>query len=116
MEPTFALKIPARVHTSDNAKYAEFDAGAWFAQAPSEKIVKLAKSGWGASAVSEEIARFALGSDENIADVFQYAMHVRHGGERCACRCYVDAISALEWLAYRRPNVLRAIRNREHAA
>jgi hypothetical protein len=46
MKSTLALPIPAEVHTSDYAKYAEFDANEWFAQAPAEAIIELARSGW----------------------------------------------------------------------
>jgi hypothetical protein len=113
---TIALTVPASIHTSDHAKRAQFDAGEWLAAAPVEKIVQLAESGWGGCDTSEEIARFALRGNDAIADVFQYAMYVRHGGSSCTCRCYVDWVSALEWLASSRPDVLEAIRSAQRVA
>jgi hypothetical protein len=105
-----ALTIPAKIHSDDRAKYAEFDASAWFAKAPTEKILKLARNGWGDNEFSNEAAKDSAGSNGAVADVLQYVMYLRHGGLRSGYNCVVSRVAALEWLAYHRPDVLAMLR------
>jgi hypothetical protein len=105
-----ALTIPAKIRSDDWAKYAEFDASAWFATAPPEKILELARNGWGGNESSNEAARYCAGSDGIVADVLQYVMYLRHGGLRSGYKCVVNGVAALEWLAYHRPEVLAMLR------
>jgi hypothetical protein len=103
------MTIPATIHSGDLAKYAEFDATHWFATASPERILKLARDGWhGAAAV--EIARSPGVTNPAVTDLLAYAMFLRHGGLECATACSVDAVAALEWLAYHRPEVLASLR------
>jgi hypothetical protein len=94
----------------DWVKYAEFDASPWFATAPTEKILELARYGWGDNESSTGAAKDCGGSDGSVADVLQYVMYLRHGGLRSAYKCFVNGVAALEWLAYHRPEVLAMLR------
>jgi hypothetical protein len=108
---TFALTIPAKIYSNDRAVSAQFDAAEWFASAPKDRILDLARSGWsGHTPATDELARYAATSNEAIADVFQYVMYLRHGGMQSGWQCSVDPVSALEWLADRRPAVLAMVR------
>jgi hypothetical protein len=105
-----AMTIPAKIRSDDWAKYAEFDASTWFATAPTEKILELARNGWGDNELSNEAAKDCAGSNGAVADVLQYVMYLRHGGLRGGCKCVVSSVAALEWLAYHRPEVLEMLR------
>jgi hypothetical protein len=104
------LTIPAKIHSSDGVKYCEFDASAWFAKAPSEKILELALSGWAGEGAVADAARNAGATNDAVADVLQYVMYLRHGGLRSGYKCVVDNVAALEWLASHRPEVLAMLR------
>ncbi len=108
-----ALTIPARMYSNDCAHYKEFDASEWFAVASIESILQLAENGWGGEHVADELAKYVMQQDDDIATIFQYVMYLRHGGLRAGFRCEVDPVSALEWLAFVRPNVLAEIRRRD---
>jgi hypothetical protein len=105
-----ALTIPAKIYSDDFAKYAEFDAVAWFSAASPECILNLARHGWVGEHAADEVARYPEIADAAVADVLAYAMYLRHGGLACRVRCSVDTVAALEWLAYHRPEVLSALR------
>jgi hypothetical protein len=111
-----ALTIPARIYSDDCAHYKEFDASEWFAVTSTESILQLAERGWGSEHTADELAKYAMQKDDDIATIFQYVMYLRHGGVQAGFRCEVDSISALEWLAFVRPDVLAEIRRREKAA
>jgi hypothetical protein len=111
-----ALTIPARIYSNDRAHYKEFDASEWFAVASAESILGLAESGWGGERVADELATYARERDDDVATIFQYVTYVRHSDLRVGFRCEVDPVSALEWLAFVRPNVLAEIRKRQEAA
>lgn len=108
-----ALTIPARIYSNDCAHYKEFDAGEWFAVASTERILQLAEHQWGGEHVADELAKYVMQRDDDVATVFQYVMYLRHGGLSAGFRCEVDPVSALEWLAFVRPDVLAEIRRRE---
>jgi hypothetical protein len=108
-----ALTIPARIYSNDCAHYKEFDASEWFAVASTESILRLEKSGWGGEHVADELAKYAMQSDDDIATIIQYVMYLRHGGLQTGFRCEVDPVCALEWLAFVRPEVLAEIRKGE---
>jgi len=110
-----SMTIPARVYSADCAKYAEFNATGWFATAPMERILELARTGWSGALAVNEVARYEQNANDEVAEVFQYVMYLRHGGRESACKCFIDSVSALEWLAYHRPDVLAAIRMRDVA-
>ena len=107
---TLALTIPAKIYSNDCAAYAEFDARAWFVTAPVEEVLELARNGWGGEHVADEVAKRVSATNSEVADVLQYVMYVRHGGRESGYKCVVDGVSALEWLAYRRPDVLATLR------
>jgi hypothetical protein len=48
--------------------------------------------------------------DDAIATLLQYVMYLRHGGLDAGFRCEVDPVSALEWLAFVRPDIYAQIR------
>lgn len=108
-----ALTIPARIYSNDCAHYKEFDASEWFAVTTTESILQLAENGWGGEHIADELAKYAMATDDDIATIFQYVMYLRHGGLRTGFRCEVDPVSALEWLAFVRPDVLAEIRKCE---
>lgn len=110
-----ALTIPARIYSSDCAHYKEFDASQWFTEASIESILRLAENSWGRELAAGELARYAMQQDDDVATIFQYVMWLRHGGLGAVLRCEVDPVSALEWLAFVRPDVLAEIRKRERA-
>jgi hypothetical protein len=110
-----AMTLPARLWTDDLAKYATFDARAWFATASTEDILGLASSAWSGDAANEA-ARYAGTTNSAVADVLQYAMFLRHGGLKCRATCSIDPVAALEWLAYHRPDALAALRSRHLVA
>jgi|HubBroStandDraft_6_1064221.scaffolds.fasta_scaffold891341_1 hypothetical protein len=105
-----ALTIPAKIYSCDFAKYAEFDAVAWFSTAPPESILNLAHHDWGGEYAADEVARCSKIGSAAVADVLACAMYLRHGGLACRVQCTVDSVAALEWLAYHRPEVLAALR------
>jgi hypothetical protein len=105
-----ALTIPATIYSGDFAKYAEFDAVAWFSAAAPESILNLARHGWNGEYAADEVARCSNVGGAAVADVLAYAMYLRHGGLACRVQCNVDSVAALEWLAYHRPDVLSALR------
>jgi hypothetical protein len=105
-----ALTIPAKIYSNDFAKYADFDAVAWFCEASKECILELARLGWSGEYAAEQVARYPRIAEDAVADVLAYAMYLRHGGLECRTRCSVDSVAALEWLAYHRPEVLSALR------
>ena len=107
-----ALTIPARIYSNDCAHYKEFDASEWFAVASSESILRLAENGWGGEHVGRELASYAMQQDDDIATILQYVMYLRHGGLQAGFQCEVDPVSALEWLAFVRPDVYGEIRKR----
>jgi hypothetical protein len=108
---TFALTIPAKIYSNDRAMSAQFDAAEWFATAPKDRILDLASHDWsGHTAAADDLARSAATTNDAIADVFQYVMYQRHGGMQSGWQCSVDPVSALEWLANRRPAVLAMVR------
>jgi hypothetical protein len=113
MERTIAAHtahtIPAKVYSDDFAKYADFDAVPWFESASPERLMEFARNGWCGSDLVE-IARCRGLQNDAVADVFAYAMFLRHGGLGCVTTCRVDAVAALEWLAFHRPTVLAALR------
>ena len=111
METEKGLTIPARVRTSDCAMYAQFDARSWFRIARVEDVVELARNDWRGEHLAEEIVSCAADTNPAVADLLQYVMHLRHGGEYAGCRCFVDRVSAQEWLAYNRPDVLSKLRS-----
>lgn len=115
---TLALTIPAKIYSNDCAMYAEFDARAWFTVAPVAEIIELARNGWGGEHVADDVAKLASTTDSDVAELFQYVMFQRHGGKQSGYKCFVDSVSALEWLAYNRPDVLATLRslNAEGAA
>ncbi len=104
------MSIPAAIYTDDGAKWASFDARRWFATAPMKRIVEVARSGWKISAGAADVARCARLENPQVADVLQYLMYLRHGGLDAAATCAIDAVAALEWLAYSRPEVFEAAR------
>jgi len=104
------LTIPAKIYSGDFAKYAEFDAVAWFSAAAPESILNLARHGWNGEYAADEVARCSNVGSAAVADVLAYAMYLRHGGVACRVQCNVDSVAALEWLAYHRPDVLSALR------
>jgi hypothetical protein len=101
------------IYSSDFARRAEFDAGPWFVGASAQAIVALARNAWRSRRLAHDVALCALGSDDSVADVLQYAMYLRHGGLRAECTLSVEAEAALKWLADYRPDVAAALR---HAA
>jgi hypothetical protein len=105
-----ALSIPAKIYSADFAKYAEFDAVAWFGAAAPESILNLARHGWNGEHAPEEVARCANVANAAVADVLAYAMYLRHGGIACRVQCNVDSVAALAWLADHRPEVLSVLR------
>ena len=107
-----ALTIPARIYSNDCAHYKEFDASSWFAVASTENILRLSENSWGGEYVADELAKYVMDQDDDVATVLQYVMFQRHGGLQAGFKCEVDAVSALEWLAFVRPNVLAEIRKR----
>lgn len=109
MDKICVLTIPAQLRSDDWAKYAEFDASPWFATAPKEKILELARRGWGDDEVSNEAARHSAASNGAVADVLQYVMYLRHGGSPSGYKCVVNGVAALEWLAYHRRDVLAVL-------
>jgi hypothetical protein len=107
----FALTIPAKIYSSDRAVTAQFDAAGWFAIAPKERILELARNDWGGhGTAADDLARYAAVTNDAISDVFQYVMYLRHGGMQSGWQCSVDPVSVLEWLADRRPAVLAMVR------
>ncbi len=102
--------IPAAISSSDFAKRAELDASGWFATAPAETIVALARDSWRGDRFARDLAAHCLAANDALADVLQYVMYLRHGGLRSGFRCSVDAAAALEWLARSRPDVAAALR------
>jgi hypothetical protein len=104
------LPIPATVRSNDGARYARFDARAWFLTATPAQVLALAAERWRGIGSALDVARSAAATNDEVADVLQYVMYLRHGGQRASCVVQVDETAALEWLAYRRPKVLSALR------
>ena len=100
-----ALTIPARAYSNDCAHYKEFDASEWFAVASTESILQLVENGWGGAPAAEP-AKYVMQRDDDVATIFQYVMYLRHGGLKAGLHCEVVPVSALEWLAFVRPDVL----------
>ena len=113
-EAVYSRSHDSRAHIQhDCAHYKEFDASEWFAVASPESILRLAENGWGGEHAAGELARYFAQGDDEIATIFQYVMYLRHGGLQAGFRCEVDPVSALEWLAFVRPNVLAEIRKHD---
>jgi hypothetical protein len=104
------ITVPAEICTDDGAKWARFDASGWFATAPVESIVDLAQHGWTSRRVATDVARFGKADCSEVAELLQYVMFLRHGGLEGGCTCTIDRVAALEWLAYRRPEVFARVR------
>jgi hypothetical protein len=98
--PIFPKAAFAKIRSDDWAKYAEFDASTWFATAPTEKILELARNGWGDNEISHEAARHSAACNGAVADVLQYVMYLRHGGLPSGYKCVVsNAAGPVEQLA-----------------
>ncbi len=104
------LAVPAQIYTDDGAKWATFDAGSWLATASAESIIDLAQHGWSSQREATDVARSGIAYNPDVEDLLAYLMFLRHGGLEVHCTCAVDRVSALEWLAYRRPDVYARVR------
>jgi hypothetical protein len=110
------LAIPATVRSNDGARYARFDASAWFLTATPAHVLALAAERWRGTGTALDVARKAVATSDEVAEVLQYVMYLRHGGQCASCVVQVDETAALEWLAYRRPKVLSVLRARDRVA
>jgi hypothetical protein len=110
MNTIAAPAIPAKIRSNDCAKSVEFDASEWFATAAPEKILDLARSGWGGEPAARDIAGYAAASNGAVAEVIQYVMYLRHGGLCSGLDCFVNAVAGLEWLARNRHDVITILR------
>jgi hypothetical protein len=76
--------------------YTTFDARSWF------------RTG---EHIADGIVKHAAATNPAVADLLQHVMYVRHGGANAGYTCLVDRVAALEWLAYKRPDVLAQLRS-----
>jgi hypothetical protein len=104
--PEIQGEIEAACHDDNHVFDVSFNAAAWFMQASSDEILKLAAIDWGGNREADEVALFMDDADSDVEAMFKYIEYV---GEDVGFECRVDSDSALKWLLLYRPDVYAAV-------
>jgi hypothetical protein len=100
------IAVSAECHSDDQAAQVQFDAAPWLKKATIERIVKLAKCGWGGDYGADQVAMDMADKNSDIADMFKY-IEIRNkvSKEHIGFECHVDATEARAWIQKNRPRV-----------
>ena len=98
------LIIKAECHSDDHAVEVTFDAVSFFKKASYEKILALAKCGWGGDYPADGVAIYMAGKNKEVEDMFTY-VEARRKQADVGFECHVDNGEALCWLLKNRPRI-----------
>lgn len=98
------LTIKAECHSDDHAVEVTFDAVPFFKKASYEKILALAKCGWGGDYPADEVAIYMAGKNKEVKDMFTY-VEARRKQADVGFECHVDKVETLSWLLKNRPRI-----------
>ena len=109
--------VKAEAHSDDHVFEVTFDAKQWFAKSVDSTIVGLANEGWADGYAADEVAQYMAEFNDELAAMFHYLELIANKPSKkdeCGFSCTVDRKQAMDWLEAMRPEVAKAIRDREN--
>jgi hypothetical protein len=104
------LRVDARAHSDDYHVNIKFDAAGWFAQAPDDEIVSLAKVNWGGDYEADAVAEhFEHSTTQRLFDYLSTKPTMMGSDDPVGFECHVDADQAVAWLHRHRPELAQSI-------